>query len=267
MRLNAVKVLGISITNAPKNEILEEIRKYLTRKAIIGQKSLKIFTPNTEQLVFAHKNPDFTSVLNKADITLPDGIGVVWASTILTKHRVEKSIPGVVFMEDLAATATGCHVPIGLIGGRDNLAVDTLNCLRKKYNLLQDSWALDGPDVIFQNSVLKIQNENEKIYFDRLARRIVREGTRIVFVALGPPKQEYFITMLAPLLSGVILMSVGGSFDILSGRLRRAPVWMRSIGLEWLWRLILEPWRIRRQFALVEFVWLVCKERWLSRPA
>jgi N-acetylglucosaminyldiphosphoundecaprenol N-acetyl-beta-D-mannosaminyltransferase len=275
MRLNTEKVLGISITTSSKSEILEEIQKYLTQTVKKGQKPLKIFTPNTEQLVAAQKNPDFAGVLNKADVSLPDTVGVVWASRFLTKNPVQKPIPGVEFMENLVQLASKYHVPIGLIGGRDNLAVDTLACLREKYLRLQDCWAEDGPEIeihpaspaggnsqfTIHNSQFTIHNSNEELYFERLARRIVREGTRMVFVALGPPKQEYFIERLARQLHGVILMSVGGSFDILCGRLRRAPAGMRSLGLEWLWRLILEPRRLRRQLALVEFVWLVIREK------
>jgi N-acetylglucosaminyldiphosphoundecaprenol N-acetyl-beta-D-mannosaminyltransferase len=262
MRLNAVKVLGIPITNASKKEILEEIQKYLTRVAINGQKSLKIFTPNTEQLVRAERDPSFAGVLNKGDILLPDTVGVVWAGHVLTKNGPEKPIPGVEFMEDLVQLATSRHVPLGLIGGRDNLAVETLNCLSRRWAGLA-AWAENGPEVSIIHDELRLPDE--KIYFGRLARRIIREGTRIVFVALGPPKQEYFIDRLSHvpcLLShGVIFMSVGGSFDIISGRLRRAPVWMRNLSLEWLWRLILEPWRLRRQLALIEFVWLVLREK------
>lgn len=270
MRLNAVKVLGISITNASKKEILEEIQKYLVKTAKNNQKPLIIFTPNTEQLVQAHRNHPFAEILNRADISLSDTVGVVWAGHMLTTKGPEKSIPGVEFMEDLVAIATSRHVPIGLIGGRANLAVDTLNCLRQTHGKLQDTsnrnkfgtvqgWAQDGPELRIENDSLHFPDE--KIYVERLARRIMREGTRIVFVALGPPKQEYFIERLARELSGVILMSVGGSFDIISGRLRRAPAIMRSLGLEWLWRLILEPWRIRRQLALIEFVWLVLRDK------
>ena len=85
-----------------------------------------------------------------------------------------------------------------------------------------------------------------------------------MFVALGAPKQEYYIEEMAKKTKGVVYMAVGGSFDIISGRLRRAPLFMRRMGLEWLWRLILEPWRIRRQLALVEFVWMVLKEKLIS---
>jgi N-acetylglucosaminyldiphosphoundecaprenol N-acetyl-beta-D-mannosaminyltransferase len=276
MRLNAVKVLGISITNASEKEILEEIQKYLVQPAKKGKKPLIIFTPNTEQLVLARKNIPFVDVLNRADVSLPDTVGVVWASKILIKNSIQKPIPGVEFMEDLVELAAGRHVPIGLIGGRGNLAVETLNCLRQKHPILQDSWAEDVPEVSIENGSLRLTDE--KIYFERLARRIVREGTRFVFVALGPPKQEYFIERLAKELSTIhdlrpalpagrstILMSVGGSFDIISGRLRRAPAIMRNLGLEWLWRLILEPWRICRQLALIEFVWLVLRAKLASK--
>jgi N-acetylglucosaminyldiphosphoundecaprenol N-acetyl-beta-D-mannosaminyltransferase len=252
MRLNAVKVLGISVTNSSKNEILEEIQKYLFRHDRKKQKPLKIFTPNTEQLVFAHKNPSFADILNQADISLPDTVGIVGASRFLANNPIQKSIPGVEFMEDLVELTENNHVPIALIGGRDNLAVETLGCLRQKYKELQGSWAEDGPEIA-------VDNLGDKVYFFSLAKRIADSGTKIVFVALGPPKQEYFIEDLAKALGSytVVLMVVGGSFDIISGRLQRAPVWMRSLGLEWFWRLLLEPRRIRRQVALVEFVWLV----------
>lgn len=261
MRLNAVKILKISVTNNSKNEILEEIQKYLSQHRQKPGKSLKIFTPNTEQLVYASKNSRFTTVLNRADIAIPDTIGIVWAGHILTKNGPENALPGVEFMEDLVALAANRHVPIGLIGGRDNLAIDTLNCLQKKYPGLT-GWGIDGPEIGLQNSGINVENENENIYFSRLGRRIIREGTGIVFIALGPPKQEFFIERLTKETpDGVILMAVGGSFDIISGRLPRAPVYFRTLGLEWFWRLLLEPRRIFRQLALIEFVWMVVKEK------
>lgn len=265
MRLNAVKVLGISITNTSKKEILEEIQKYLDKPAKNQQKPLIIFTPNTEQVMLACKNPHFAGVLNQADIAIPDAVGVVWASRKLTTNGIKKTIPGVEFMGDLVGLAQNRHVPVGLIGGRDNLAVETLNCLRQIYGKLSASWAEDGPEVSVVNAHLQISGE--ELYIERLARRIIRTGVRSVFVALGPPKQEYVILALARALlaenvrTPVVLMAVGGSFDIIAGRLPRAPIWMRSTGLEWLWRLILEPRRIGRQMALLQFVGLVIKEK------
>ncbi len=261
MRLNAVKLLGISISNGSRKKILEEIQKYLFQSDKEEQKPLKILTPNTEQLVFARKNPEFSGILNRADISLPDTVGVVWASNILTKNPLKKVIPGVDFMQDLVAAAAARHVPVGLIGGRSGLAVRTLDCLRQKYKKLLDSWAEDGPEI-------QMPYQANNTYISGLAKRIIDTKTKIVFVAFGPPKQEYLIEDLAKALGSytVVFMAVGGSFDIISGRLKRAPLWMRNFGLEWLWRLILEPWRMNRQFALVEFVWLILRAK-ISKPS
>ena len=279
MRLNAVNILGISIINSPKKEVLEEIQRGLTvpvQKSIktgnIAGKIITVFTPNAEQLVHARKNPAFASVLNQADIAIPDSAGIVWADKILSSSGAKHSnsvipapIPGVEFMEDMVSFAAKRHVPIGLIGGRDNLAVETLHCLQKTYSGLS-GWAENGPEVTTGKSGLDFKDIDEKNYFSVLASKIEHEDTHMVFVALGPPKQEYFILQLKLELSKIkhypiVLMAVGGSFDVVSGRLPRAPVLFRKPGLEWLWRLILQPWRIFRQLALVEFIWMVVTEK------
>ncbi len=229
MSLNAVKMLEISVTNSSKIDILEEMKKYLDYRGKKTQKSLKIFTPNTEQLVYAAKNRHFADILNQADVALPDGIGVVWAGRMLTKNGPKTVIPGVEFMEDLVRIAANRHVPIGLIGGEGKVAVEAFECLQKKYPGLTTSL-----------------------------------NPRVIFVALGAPKQEYFIAVAAKKTPGIIFMAVGGSFDIIAGRLPRAPVFFRKLGLEWFWRLLLQPWRIFRQLALIEFVLLVVREK-LSR--
>ncbi len=271
MRLNAVKVLEISITNNYKKEVLEEIQKYLLEKQKKTLKPLVIFTPNAEQFVFATHHPYFLHILNQADVMLPDSVGVAWASRILTKNGVSGPIAGVDFMENVLALAANRHVPIGLIGGRSKLAVKTLECLQQKYGQLADSWGEDGPEIDVEHGEVRFKNKDrgmEKDYFRQLARKIIHSGVQIVFVGLGPPKQEYFILALqealfveAKMNRPIVLMAVGGSFDIISGRLHRAPQFMRSVGLEWLWRLILEPWRIVRQLSLIEFVWLVVRAK------
>lgn len=136
-------------------------------------------------------------------------------------------IPGVEFMEDLVALAAQKSVPIGLIGGRAGVAVEAFECLQRKYPGLTTA-----------------------------------KQPRIIFVGLGAPKQEYFINENSKKTNRVVYMAVGGSFDIIAGRLKRAPLFIRSIGFEWAWRLIQEPWRWRRQRSLVKFMWLVLRERW-----
>jgi len=262
MKLPVVNILGINITLQSRETLLEEVKKYLDQSDKKPQKSLIIFTPNTEQLVLAQKNIVFANVLNQADIAIPDTGGVVWAGHMLTKNGPKQAIPGVEFLEDLAAIAANRNVPIGLIGGRGDAVVKAFESLRNKYDGL-DGWAI----------------EPESFNVTDIVKKIQITGTKIVFVGLGAPKQEVFIEALSHQLSvvrqsdsrklkaeGCILMAVGGSFDIIGQKLLRAPEFIRrlrvpffdgKIGFEWMWRLILEPWRWRRQLALVKFVWLV----------
>jgi N-acetylglucosaminyldiphosphoundecaprenol N-acetyl-beta-D-mannosaminyltransferase len=298
MSLDAVKILEISITKNSKNEILEFIRKSLKHRAIKSEKNKKnasftkkfltIVTPNPEQIVFARHNSHFQQLLNQADVSLPDGIGIVWASKLLSVFRVPspdlrvpKVIPGIEFMEDLISEAVKQPVGIALIGGRNGLALKTFDCLSKTHPGLQ-GWSVDGPEVRFTNHDLRFTSENPEKYFLDLANKIITTGVRIVFVGLGAPKQEYFIERLSQIVnrnprfekqknitspesripSPVVFMSVGGSFDEIAGRVARAPEWVSWVGLKWLWRLILEPWRIRRQLALLKFICLVISERY-----
>jgi len=312
MRLNAVKVLGINITIDPKEKILEEIEKYLSKSSKLkvkseklGEKPLIIVTPNPEQIVYAASDSHFTDILNRADVAIPDGIGTVWGLRKIRRlgnMNSVKRISGVDLMEELVSIADKQGVKIGLIGGKGNLAVDTLECLQKKHPKLI-GWGEDGPECTVQSTLqqnsgqakLKVKSYGgEKEYFKTLIEKIITTQTQIVFVGLGAPKQEYFIEQLKvsfdktqvksfgktqdkqsalredsgqaklKVNTPLIFMSVGGAFEMISGRVKRAPGWIRSAGFEWAWRLAIEPWRWRRQLALARFVWLVMRERYVS---
>jgi N-acetylglucosaminyldiphosphoundecaprenol N-acetyl-beta-D-mannosaminyltransferase len=295
MSLNAVKILEIFITTDSKKKILEYCRKYLSEipnpKSQIPKKTKKpliIVTPNPEQVVYAQKDTHFASILNRADVAVPDGGRLVWASRFLrqlsTKNQqltIKERIPGVELMEDLVHLAADRGFPIALIGGRGGVAVEAFECLRQKHSRLL-GWAETGPEIKIFNFQFSIFNSKikERQYFQRLGRRIVQSQARIVFVGLGAPKQEFFIEKLAyslqrvahskriepkaksyPLSAPLILMAVGGSFDIIGGRTPRAPLVIRSMGFEYIWRLLRQPWRVGRQFALLKFLWLVVREK------
>jgi N-acetylglucosaminyldiphosphoundecaprenol N-acetyl-beta-D-mannosaminyltransferase len=258
MSLNYQKILGIRVTISSKVKILEEIRKYLLSVRAKGVEPLILATPNPEQIVLAQRNKAFADFLNRADITLPDGVGIVWASRFLDKRQSLRRIPGVEFMEELVELAKKQRIRIGLIGGYAGLAVRAFECLRQKHPGVK-GWVVEP-------GALSIGNFGD---LSDLGEKIKKTKTQIVFVGLGAPKQEFLIDALSRQLSvvgrPVIFMSVGGSFDILAGRLQRAPVIMRLIGFEWFWRLVQQPWRWRRQMALFTFVWLVIKEKMLRR--
>lgn len=279
MSLNYQNILGIRVTTSPRETILEEIKKYLIRGSQTKQagkaknrKPLVITTPNPEQIVYAHAHQSFRDILNRADVALPDGIGIVLASRFLggsarvgRQTTVHRRIPGVEFMVDLTRIAEQQGVRIGLIGGFDDLAVRALECLQAEYPKLK-GWAIDGPELV-AGAYGEMEGPPAS-YWEDLVEKIRSTGTGIVFVGLGAPKQEYTIERLrraSPVTYPLIFMSVGGSFDMLTGRLKRAPLLIRSIGFEWLWRLTIEPWRWQRQLSLMKFIWLVIHAAFTSR--
>jgi N-acetylglucosaminyldiphosphoundecaprenol N-acetyl-beta-D-mannosaminyltransferase len=310
MTLNATKILGISITTSDRLEILENIKKYLQhskktrdKSEKFGAKPLTIVTPNPEQIVLAQRDAHFASILNSADIALPDGVGVVWAMN-RNRFRIEDSrftreivrIPGVEFMEDLVGLAEKEGVSIGLIGGRGGIALKAFECLQKKYPKLK-GYVENGPEVQIvegelglviddlqstnnnnaKNTAITVKTKNNNresqtvnrksnrdFFIDQVAHTIVHSGVRMIFIGLGAPKQEYILELLNYKLQSlhysVILMVVGGSFDIVSGAIERAPKMVRELQLEWFWRLCREPWRVKRQIALFQFVSLIFKD-------
>lgn len=286
MGLKSKKILGIAITTDSKKTILEYIEKYLLQtqnsKLKAQNKRVKPFvivTPNPEQIVLAQEDKHFAQILNQADVALPDGVGLLWASrkvhwSQFTVHScgIRERIPGVEFMEDLVGLASKRGYPIGLIGGKEGVAVEALECLQARYPGLK-GWA-EEPGEMY--------NDYNRYKSYKIYKKIRTTGTRIVFVGLGAPKQEYLIERIVHSLQctegkkkkngnsvhyslctvhSLVLMSVGGSFDMISGRTPRAPHAIGAVGLEWLWRLTLEPWRFIRQIGLLRFLWLVVRER------
>lgn len=275
MGLHAVKILGINVTISSKKEILEYVKKSLEFREKSLEKSLTIVTPNPEQIVLAQKNFSYAKILNQADVALPDGGGVVWAASKLGLKNLTRTIPGVEFMGDLVAMAAKQGFPIALIGGRGDIAVEAFECLSGAHPGLTGI-GVSVPPVEVHGGTLQIEGyDDPESYFSKLARTIVQNGVKMVFVGLGAPKQELFIERLSRAMSlttdkRILFMSVGGSFDIIANRTPRAPAWVRRlrvplfsglIGSEFIWRLFHEPWRAGRQLALVKFVWLVVRER------
>lgn len=290
MSLNRQKILSISITTASKKEILEYLKKVMMVRPSGVRKPgenttghLSVVTPNPEQVMLARKLPWFAEILNQADIALPDGIGLVVAARVLGLSDEMERISGIDFMQILVDLAEKQGFPIALIGGRGGVALKALECLQKNRPDLKGT-AIDGPEieVAGDGSVTAAygmtsgkpdQSESIKTPADfrRLASPVLDairvKGARMVFIGLGAPKQEWYMrSLLAELktirqLPPVMVMAVGGSFDILAGVTPRAHTVLRTLGLEWFWRLLLEPWRIWRQRSLITFLFLICLEK------
>lgn len=245
--LTSLELLNIKITSDSKDSILKYILEALEKsdkKPFHEKIRLKIFTPNPEILMYARSHPEFKRLLNEADINLPDGVGLLLASKLLGLS-LKTRITGVDLMECICKVLSEENIrriqndkkpySVGFFGGRGNVAEKTAHCLQKKYSGLQISYA----DEVWDEAKMK-------------SKRI-----DVLFVAMGFPLQESWITEHLEKIPVNVAMGVGGSFDFLSGNVPRAPRFLRTIGLEWLFRLIIQPWRIKRQLQLVSFGLLV----------
>lgn len=230
----SIHVLGVKVTAADSKSIL----KYIDSK--LQKKDSRVFvaTPNPEMLVYATKHSSFKEILNSADIALPDGVGVTLGAWLLGKGIVRR-ITGVDMLEKLALLASENAYSMGLFGGIEGVAERAADCLRKKY---------PGVNIVYASSELDVG-------------KMRRRNIDILLVALGHPKQEVWIHENLGKLQVKVAIGVGGSFDYLAGQVNRAPQFLRSIGLEWLYRLISQPWRWRRQLALIEYIGLIIQEK------
>ncbi|OGK19225.1 hypothetical protein A3G67_00890 [Candidatus Roizmanbacteria bacterium RIFCSPLOWO2_12_FULL_40_12] len=241
------KLLGIDLNNETENDILEKIEKYIKNPKGV----FHVVSVNPENMVIAHKSKVFKRIVNTAQIRIVDGFGIVAAGQILGKH-VGPRLTGVDLMEKLLNIASERRIRVVLIGGKGNLAEDIANC----YNRAQSEANFIGLQGI--KDIRKPTAKEEK----EVLSIVADYKPRLLFVAFGSPFQELWINKNRALLQGIVTMGVGGGFDFLSRRIRRAPKLLRVLGLEWLFRLILQPWRLKRQATrLSYFIWLVVKER------
>ncbi len=224
-----MKILDVKIDNLNKREILEKVNGFLK-----SSDQHYLTTPNPEFLVKAQKDEDFKRILNSADICVPDGVGLTYASIFL-REPIKERIQGVDLMDKICKQAAQKEWSVFLMGAEMGISDKAAEKLKEKY-----------PD-------LKISSGHEE----------VSGQPEILFVALGAPKQEKWIrNNLSKLPSVRLAMGVGGSFDFISGKVKRAPKSVRKIGLEWLWRLICQPWRVKRMYnAVIKFPYLVIRSK------
>jgi N-acetylglucosaminyldiphosphoundecaprenol N-acetyl-beta-D-mannosaminyltransferase len=271
--ISKTDILGVGITNESKEKVLEEVIALIKK----GEK-FTIATPNPEILVYAKKHKPYQTLLNHAWIALPDGVGLLLAAKILGKP-LNTRIAGVDFMENLCEFTAEKPLSMGFMGGEPGIAERAVECLREKYPWIRvafvgKEWSESGfirqvksHQVINSSSFAKgfggtQSSQDAKLEDVRHEELKTASPTiDILFVAFGAPKQEEWIAKHLEHIPVTAAMGVGGSFDYLSGNVARAPKLVRTAGFEWLFRLISQPWRWKRQIALLEFVYLVIKER------
>lgn len=194
----------------------------------------QIATVNPEFVMSAQKDPEFSKVLESADLCLADGTGVVWAAR---RQGCELSgpVPGVDLIPPLAALCARRGFRLFLLGAAPGVAAALATRLRAEHPGLDVAAHSGSPDPASDDETLRL------IHVHR---------TQVLLVAFGAPKQDLWIARLKDRLGVSVAIGVGGAFDYLTGRVPRAPAWMRRAGFEWLHRLAKQPWRIRRMVVL-----------------
>ena len=254
--MKTVKLFDFAIFADKKTVLLEKAGEMLLAKKEENKPVFKIFTPNPEQVVQAKKDQEFKKNLKKADILLPDGAGLLFASRVLRQRgklsdKIEERITGVDLVEFILQFLVEQDLKALIIGGRDyDCASDRSVVTEVKKNLFWTEAYADKEDPLVEE-----EEALEKIIEDL--------KPDVIFVALGAPSQEKWIINHQDLMSklGVKLaIAVGGSFDFILGKVSRAPEWMQKLNLEWFYRLVKEPWRWKRQTRLIEFLSLLWQE-------
>ncbi len=240
-----LEVLGVPVDMVDMAATLDRVRWMLARP---GAKM--IVANNPEKVIAARRNEKLHEVLCGADLVIPDGIGVVLAARMAGQVSVAR-VPGSELMPAICELAAGERLGVFLYGARPQVVNQAAALLVERY---------PGLDIVgTQHGYLEEDRAPE------LLDRINASGAAILFVALGSPRQEYWMARHRHALRTVrVCQGVGGTFDAICGHPRRAPAVMRRMNLEWLYRLLSQPGRIHRQAALPIFAARVLGER-LSR--
>lgn len=239
-------LLGLRLKFRDRQDILEQIKKYIRQPSGF----FHIVSINPENIIIAKENKEFKKTLETSQIQIVDGAGVLLAGRVLGIEMGER-LTGVELMQELVKLANELRLRVLLIGGGSNLALNLSKCYKHTYNKAK-FLAAEGIKYIKN----PLNSEERKIF------SIVSEfKPHLLFVAFGSPEQELWLDRHKRQLSGIVCMGVGGAFDYLGGNVPRSPKLLQRLGLEWLFRLILEPWRWRRQLRLIKFTFLVLGQK------
>lgn len=209
-------------------------------------KSVQTVTINPEMIALADNNEEFAQSLRNADLIIPDGVGIKIALKI--KGIKQEQIPGIEFSKKIMALCAEKGENVALIGAKEEILQKACSNLKSEIPNLNISYA--------RNGYFKEADERE------IVENLKKSNAKLVLAALGIPKQEVFIRKYMNEFPNTIFIGVGGSFDVWSGEVKRAPQIFRKAGCEWLWRLIKTPSRFKRMFpTLPLFLFRVIMEK------
>lgn len=233
--MNIVEFAGVKVDNVTLKEALEKVKEFLSS----SQPHL-IVTPNPEMIVAAQSDQELKQILNNADLRVPDGISMVVVSRILGNPLKER-VTGIDLMLKITEMSAQQGFKIFLLGSKPGIVEDAAHTLISQY-----------PNLLIAGTHHGYFGDDSEV-----VQKIKNAKPDILFVGLGAGQQEKWLNCHLKDLNIPVSMVIGGSLDIISGRKKRAPQWIQALYIEWLYRLIAEPDRWKRQLALPRFLWIV----------
>lgn len=240
--MKKVNIFGVEIDNTTLEEATELVKDYLK-----GDTLKTICTPNTEIVMAAKEDPHLKELINQFDLIIPDGIGLIYGSRIKKKPLKER-VTGFDLSMKLLEIANDKGYSIFLLGGKEGVAKQAGENITKKYSNIKIAGVHNGYFKGSHNGYDDHEDEN------KIINMINDSKPDIIFVGLGFPKQEIWIGENRNRIHGKVIIGNGGTMDIISGNAKRAPEIFQKLGLEWFYRLVKEPSRIKRQMALPKFI-------------
>ncbi|MFC4410009.1 WecB/TagA/CpsF family glycosyltransferase [Chungangia koreensis] len=225
--------LGVDVSPLTYEGILTELRKRMA-----NHQQSTIIAVNPEKVMTAQKDPQVKELINNSTFQIADGVGILLASK-LQKGSIQSRVTGVDMMERLLKFAAEENHPVYFYGAKEEVVTKAISKIKDNFPSIKVAGYTNGYE------------KDEAA----LVQRIKDSGAEIIFVALGSPKQELWIKRNMNALNNVLVFQgVGGSFDVFSGMVKRAPASFRKLGIEWLYRLLSDPKRIKRQMNLPKFL-------------
>ncbi len=241
MLIKKVDILGVKIVPLTMEQTVKKIIGFLNE-----QKNHLIFTPNPEVIMAADKDKAFRNILNEADLVIPDGIGVILASKILKKEIPER-VAGCDLIQQIFSRIKNTEKTVYFFGAAPGIAERAAKNMQNTHENLKVIGTRHG-----------FFNKEEE---PKIVEKINALAPDILLVGLGVPKQEKWLCRYRNKLNVKVCIGVGGSFDVLSGNIKRAPNSFQKLGLEWLYRLIQQPKRWVRMLQLPLFMLKIFKVR------
>jgi N-acetylglucosaminyldiphosphoundecaprenol N-acetyl-beta-D-mannosaminyltransferase len=241
---STASIFGVSLHRLPSPASV----RAACEEFLDGDRTHCVFTPNPEILLYARKHPDYAGLLNEADLALPDGFGILFVNFLRRRPGLRRW-PGIDVAGLILRLAAERASRVMFLGGRDGVGDRAAARWRAEIPSL-DVVTL-GDNVPFREDGTEVLSQEEAA----LEERIRESEPAVILVSIGHPKQERWIARHRRAIpSARIMMGVGGALDMWAGRFSRAPLWLRSVGLEWSWRLLQEPARLPRILrATIEF--------------